>query len=264
MTTNPDIKRCLNWFDAYARDYVGQAPKDILLSVQGKISHTMRVLGHVRGILKENDYPEEIALAAEVAAILHDVGRFPQLVNSATFDDRASRNHAEEGARILSSSEVMEPFSETVRELILTAVQHHNLGVLPRNLTNDQKLVLEILRDADKLDAIRNNVKYMSPDTPYGKALKAGLIWHKTTASKEVLSLTLNRELIPFESINWSNDFALFALCWIYDLHFPYTYRELAESGNFKRLLDLLPDNGEFAKVKKQLQADLQRFIAQT
>jgi hypothetical protein len=260
---NTEIKRCLDWFDAYTRDYVNRASKDILLTVQSKISHTMRVLAHVRGILRETPVREDLAPVAEVAAILHDVGRFPQLINSASFDDRTGYNHAEEGERILRMADVLEPFDETFRELVLTAVRHHNLGLLPEDLTDDERLVLEILRDADKLDALRNTVKYMSPDTPYGKALKSGMIWHDSEVSDEVVKLTLQRKLIPFTAIKWSNDFVLFLTCWIHDLHFPYAYRHLHESGTFEALLDALPEEAPFDRIKKQLRSDLQRFLDQ-
>lgn len=258
-----EIQRCLDWFDAYTRDYIGMASKDILLTVQNKVSHTMRVLAHVRAILKETTVREDLAPATEIAAILHDVGRFPQLVKSESFDDHIGYNHAVEGEKILRISDVLAPFDTSFKEIVLTAVRHHNLGALPDDLSEDERLVLEILRDADKLDAIRNVVKFTTPESAYGKALKAGLVWHKTEVSTEIVDLTLKRKLIPFESIHWSNDFALFMACWIYDLHFPYAYRILAESGDYGKLLAWMPEDEPFAKVKKQLWSDLGRYMKQ-
>jgi len=40
---------------------------------------------------------------------------------------------------------VLEPFDETFRQLVLTAVRFHNLGVLPEDLTDDERLILEML-----------------------------------------------------------------------------------------------------------------------
>ncbi|MBG0791653.1 MAG: HD domain-containing protein [Desulfovibrionaceae bacterium] len=259
---NAEIQRCLKWFDAYTRSYVARAPKDILLTVQSKISHTMRVLAHVRAIIGESAVPDGLKPVAEIAAILHDVGRFPQLVQSASFDDRTGYNHAEEGEKILRTATVLEPFDPAFRELVLTAVRFHNLGVLPDDLTGDERLVLEILRDADKLDAVRNVVRYTTPESAYGKALKSGMAWHETEVSDGVVDLVLQKKLIPFTAIHWSNDFALFLCCWIYDLHFPYAYRTLAESGNFEKLLAWLPDAAPFDRVKDSLQADLEDFIS--
>lgn len=256
-----EIQRCLDWFDTYTRDYIGRASKDILLTVQSKITHTMRVLAHVRAILRETDVRDDLAPTAEVAAILHDVGRFPQLVQSASFDDRTGYNHAEEGENILRNAYVMDSFPEAMRELILTAVRYHNLGVLPDTLTNDERLILIILRDADKLDAIRNVIKYTTPESAYGKALKTGMVWHDTKVSDEVVKLVLKRQLIPYTSIKWSNDFTLFLCSWIYDLHFPYAYRTLADSGDYDKLLDWLPDDKPFDQAKTQLRSDLKRFL---
>lgn len=260
---NSEIQRCLEWFDSYTRDYVGRAPKDILLTVQSKISHTMRVLAHVRAIIEESGIRDDLRPVAEVAAIVHDVGRFPQLVQSSSFDDRTGYNHAEEGERILRNTTVLEPFEHGFREMVLTAVRCHNLGVLPDDLSPDERLVLEVLRDADKLDAVRNVVKYTTPESAYGKALKSGMTWHDTEVSDGVVELVMDRRLIPFEAIRWSNDFTLFMCCWIYDLHFPYAYRNLAESGNFEKLRAWMPDDAPFDRVKKRLRADLKRFLKQ-
>lgn len=257
------IRRCLDWFDAHTRDYMGRASKDVLPMIQTKISHTMRVLSHTRAILREADVREDLVPVAEMVAILHDVGRFPQLADSASFDDRAGYNHAEEGARILAGASVLQPLNQTARSLVLTAVRHHNRGALPETLTDDERLILEILRDADKLDALRTTVKYMSPDTPYGKALKTGLTWHPVKVSDEVVDCASGGRLVPYTSIKWSNDFVLFLACWIYDLHFPYAYRHLHESGTYEALLDFLPDEPPFHRVKERLNADLARFRAE-
>ena len=108
---NTEIQRCLDWFDTYTRDYIGRASKDILLTVQSKITHTMRVLAHVRAILRETDIRDDLLPTAELAAILHDVGRFPQLVQSSSFDDRTGYDHAVEGEKILRNSYVSEHLS---------------------------------------------------------------------------------------------------------------------------------------------------------
>jgi hypothetical protein len=222
----------------------------------------MRVLAHVRGILKELQPGDDLTQAAEIAAILHDVGRFPQLVDRQSFDDHAGYNHAEEGAAILSGIDLLDSISGHWREVVLTAIRYHNRDVTPEGMERDAQTVLEILRDADKLDAIRCNLKYMNPESLHGKALKSGLTWHKTEASPEVVKLTLKRRLIPFKSINWSNDFILFLCCWLYDLHFPYAYRHLRQSGNYEGLLAMLPDHDDFALVKTQLRADLEKRCA--
>ncbi len=256
------ITEHLVWFDKYARRHEEKADDMVVELVQRKRRHTLRVLGHVRGILKTISIPARLSKLAEISAILHDVGRFPQLVGRATFDDQTGYNHAEEGATILRDSNKLDSMPAEEKEIILAAVQYHNRAKIPPNLAPDTALVLKILRDADKLDAIRTNLRYMGPDSPHGKALKTGLIWHKTEYSPHIAKLVLNRQLVPYQDIKWSNDFVLFVCCWVYDLHFYYAYKHLDRSGQFEQLLAWLPNENSFPALKKQLRTDLSQFIA--
>ncbi|WP_419786066.1 HD domain-containing protein [Pseudodesulfovibrio sp.] len=250
------LAKAEEWLNAHAAVFRAQAGEDAPL-IDRKIRHTMRVLGHVRGIARElPDRPDLVALA-ELAAILHDAGRFPQLVRQKTYDDRAGYNHAAAGAEIVAASGVLDPLPENERALMLDAIRHHNAAVPPDDLSPDTKIVLEAVRNADKLDAIRNNLKYLNPEAPHGKALKLGVKWDPESVSKEVLQLVRDRQLIPFPAIKWSNDFVLFLCCWIYDLHYRYSFGELQRSGNYEALLAKLPDNDAFSPVKLQLRGDL-------
>lgn len=250
------FQRCVTWFDDHVNRYRELAGDDGKM-VDRKQRHTMRVLDHVREIIKESGANPELCVAMEIAALLHDVGRFPQIVKVKTFDDQAGYNHAEAGARLLMESELLDPLPAQMRGVILSAVKYHNLAVLPDTLGPDARLVLDVVRNADKIDAIRNNLRYLNKEALHGKALKSGLTWHETEVSPEVLDLAKRRQLIPFTAINWSNDFILFLCCWLYDLHFNYSFVQLDKSGNFEALLAKLPDAEPFAEVKAQLRDDL-------
>lgn len=244
------------WFEQYVDDFRTEAKDKTLEMVEMKISHTMRVLGNAREIMKESGGSPELQFAMEVAALLHDVGRFPQLVKRESFDD-TNYNHAEIGEQILRESDVLNPLPVHLRGVVLSAVKFHNLGVLPGNLGPDARLVLEVVRDADKLDAIRNILRYLKPGEAHGKALKSGLTWDENAVSSSVLEAAQNRQLIAFKSIKWSNDFVLFVCCWLYDLHFNFAFKQLKESGNFERLLAIMPNDAPFADLKIQLREDL-------
>lgn len=256
------IEQTLQWFMPFARAHLDRAEGEVRDLVRGKIRHTMRVLAHARNIVRELGPVPALAEAAELAAILHDVGRFPQLIDRASFDDHTGYNHGEEGASLLAGTSALNGLDAHWREVVLTAVRFHNRDVIPDGLDPDSRRVVEILRDADKLDVLRGTLKYISPHTLHGKALKSGLVWHETEVSPEVLELSLARRLIPFQAIKWSNDFILFLSCWVYDLHFPYAYVRLAEPTRFGKLMSMLPDNERFAPVKAQLADDLARLAA--
>ena len=250
----------LDWFLAHVDHYRDHAGDDAHL-VDRKLRHTMRVVGHMKQIIKEADVSDRLASVMEIAALLHDVGRFPQMVENGTYDDQAGLNHAELGAEILSESQLLTDMHDDARAVIVDAVRHHNLGVLPDDLTPASLRVTEALRDADKLDALRNNIKYMGKEAQHGKMLKSGLLWDENEVSADVFKLAQSRQLIPFQSIQLSNDYILFICCWLYDLHFPYAYKQLERSGNYETLLSKLPDTDEMNELKAQFRDDLQWII---
>lgn len=98
-------------------------------------SHTRRVQGNIRTLARAEGVDP---LLAELAALLHDVGR-----------TRPGPEN-EHGAR---SADLVGPFLETLpltapeREAVLHAVRWHNSG-------RDDTLLLRILRDADMLDGL--------------------------------------------------------------------------------------------------------------
>lgn len=248
---------CLEWFIAYCRTHADRADPGIRPLVRNKVVHTMRVLFHVRNIVREARFEPQLALAAEIAAILHDTGRFPQLVDRRTFNDRRGYDHAEEGVRILAGADILDGLEPRLRAMVLEAVRLHNRAVLPVDMDRDVRAVTEALRDADKLDVLRKTLDNSLRGVLTGKAADYGIAMHETEVSPEVVRLTLERRLIPFESIRWSNDFVLFLCAWLHDLHHPYAYRHLIRTGLFERLLAQLPDQGVFPELKARFRADL-------
>lgn len=254
------ITRSLHWLVALGRSYEDRAPDEIRVRVRRKIAHPMRVLAHVRRILAEERPGPDRALAAEMAAILHDAGRFAQLVDLRTADDAAAYDHGEEGARILAASDVLDGLDAHWRAAVVEAVRLHNRAVLPEAMDPDARLVTEMVRDADKLDAVRNSVNGLLRKELTGRAIKYGVTVHDTEVSPDAVRRTRERALIPYESIRWSNDFVLFLCAWVHDLHFAYAYNRLIDSGHFEQLLDTLPDQAPFPELKAQLRADLHRL----
>nr|WP_319582780.1 HD domain-containing protein [uncultured Pseudodesulfovibrio sp.] len=254
------ILHSLHWLVDFGRSFEDRASEELRVRVRRKIMHPMRVLAHVRHIIEEERPSSELALAAEVAAILHDTGRFAQLVDRRTADDGQEYDHGEEGARILSESDVLDGLDTHWRQVVLEAVRLHNKAALPEDMDPDARMVTEMVRDADKLDAVRNSVNGLLHKELTGRAIKYGVTVHPTEVSQDTVRRTRERKLIPYSSMRWSNDFVLFLCAWVHDLHFRYAYNRLIDTGHFEQLLELLPDQGVFPELKDQLRADLHRF----
>lgn len=255
--------QCKQWFGEHVSRYREKSAPDTHM-VDRKQRHTMRVLAHVQAIVDQTPPLIELKEIIEIAALLHDAGRFPQVVGHKSYDDHATYNHAEVGANIIRDTGLLDPLPIDKRGLVLSAIKYHNRGVIPNNLGTEARLVLEVLRDADKLDALRNCLRYLDPSQPYGKALKSGMIWDDTEATPHIIHLAMNRKLIPFQDIKWSNDFIIFLSCWLYDLHFPYAFRQLKESGEYANLLSLLPGTPEMTPLVEQLREDFDWILARS
>lgn len=245
-----------DWFDNHVAQHKEKSSDSAPL-MERKRRHTMRVLEHVRHIAAESGAEPELRDAMEIAALLHDVGRFPQLLLTSTCDPKPGYNHGKSGAALLEESDILNELPADLRDAVLCAVRYHNRDTLPHGLSPEAKLVLSVIRDGDKLDAIRNNLKHLTPDVAYGKAKKCGVQWSKTEVSPDVLALATDRNLIPLKAIRFSNDFYIFLCCWIYELGFHYSFAHLEESGLYEELLSRLPDTDQLSTLKTQLREDL-------
>ena len=103
---NERLKPFIDWFETYVERHLAETETNTQF-MESKRRHTYRVLSHVQAIIRESGAGDELAFAMKVAAVLHDVGRFPQLAGEGSYDDHAGMDHAEAGAAILADSDVL-------------------------------------------------------------------------------------------------------------------------------------------------------------
>lgn len=117
------------------------------------ISHTRRVIIHVREISEALDVPALVREAASLAALWHDIGRT---------DDGADYYHGAKSAGKVVGLGLHRDFPLAQVELALYAVTHHSgsedHGRLAAARLPHPKVALrvfEVLKDADGLDRVR-------------------------------------------------------------------------------------------------------------
>lgn len=133
-------------FRAYYLSYPHTEMNDL------KWAHTGRVAADAARILAGEKLPERLARLGMLAAWLHDTGRFEQFRRFGTFSDRISVNHA-----LMSCAEVLrmgwlDGLPAADRNLVLRAIECHNMKEIPPGLPEDEQLAAHLVRDADKLD----------------------------------------------------------------------------------------------------------------
>lgn len=122
---------------------------------QLKVDHTRCVVADACRIMAGEGWPAEAQVAGEACALLHDVGRHPQLKEYGTFRDSASIDHAVRGVEVIGSERLLEGLGDETRKRVLTAVALHNKKDVPATLEAETARLTHLVRDADKLDIFR-------------------------------------------------------------------------------------------------------------
>ncbi len=193
-------------------DYVKTFPQEDMITL--KYEHTQRVVANAREIMAGETFPEELQAMGEMAAWLHDLGRFKQFCKYRTFSDRQSVNHA-----LLSCAVALEPgwlddLPPETRNRILQAIALHNLREVPPALSEADSLLVHLVRDADKLDiytvldqAIATNYLPSHPEVYWGLPFAA-------PPSPKIVCAIEQGESIDYGDIHSFADFVFIQLAW--------------------------------------------------
>lgn len=220
MTHTPDTPATLRqWFTEYALSFA-EADGRLHAMQQLKLEHSLRVADLARDIATRLAWPAAEASAGEMAAILHDVGRFSQYAEFKTFEDRRSVNHAKRSLEIIDTTGVLAALPPAAQACIRDAVAFHNARHLPESLPPASLPHLKLVRDADKLDifdlfddAIRHDKFALYPEI----ALHVDL---QGPPSPAVLASLRAQHQVGYADIVSLADMLLVQLTWLYDINY--------------------------------------------
>lgn len=182
-----------------------------------KLEHTRQVFSHAAALAQTECATAEETRALLLAALYHDVARFPQYVQYHTFKDNASRNHGAWAASLLKRHGRLDSESADVRRLVLAAVCFHNRHSLPQGLPETMARICAQVRDADKLDIVRVMAEHLARK-PYNPTVVLGLP-DSDAANPRVWEMVLAGKTASYNDL-WSvNDFRLLLGAWVFDLH---------------------------------------------
>jgi putative nucleotidyltransferase with HDIG domain len=236
------IKRFLDDFvQKNNRLAIGQS--DVESNLRMKYSHILAVHALAQRLAAELQLDDQTTFQVRVAALLHDIGRFPQIVESQTYEDIKSVNHANLGVRIIQENGVIDHFGIDVSEAIEIAVRHHNKLTLPPEIVGKPKTIAEILRDSDKIDIIRIAIEFHSAEF---KGRKTG--WYtemsfSPTCNRIAAESLLAGKVVPLAEIGTVYDEFLLYLSWVNDLHFDVSVCHLVDIGCLEYMVNSLPDD---------------------
>lgn len=254
-----DLAPFLAWFDGYCRTFSSADPED-QRNLDLKEIHTHKVLEGIQLIAAGTG--ERRQFLAGVAALCHDLGRFPQYQRYRTFKDADSVNHAHLSVQVVSEQGLLKGLDEEEADDILTAVRWHNAFSIPEGLSPGGCDLLRLLRDADKLDIWRVFIDYYR--APEGeKASAAGLgLPDLPQVSPEAAASFAAGEIVRLNTLKSINDFKLLQLSWLYDINFAGTLALVRQRGIIEALVETLPREETIGVALERLNRHLEERLA--
>lgn len=247
-------------FQAFAEPFLAEPGDNFAYRL--KVEHTLRVSAIATDIADHSRVSERVRFAARLAALLHDVGRFPQYKRYRTFRDSESANHAALSARHTLRGDMLADVPEDIRRLTLGAVILHNVRALPLTLPPETLAVARLVRDSDKLDIFRVMIAHFSQETPQHPEVALHVKPHPTAYSQAVLDGLLRGETGDYRHIVWVNDFKLMVAGWIYDLNYRHSLKLLRERGYLDTIFDSLPAEPKLLALRSQIMGHLAQRLA--
>jgi hypothetical protein len=241
------------WFDAYTNRFFGD-DECVNAHLAMKQEHTRRTCEEILVLAQQLALDDQQKQIAEVVALFHDVGRFPQFAEYRTFNDAKSIDHSHRGVEILQREGVLGVLRREERQWVETAIEHHGRKSLPPNLNGQALLFSKLIRDADKLDIYRVVIRLYrryraDPDSlPWKPELP-----DEPRYSADVFEAVMNGKLLDHGMLQTLNDMLLCKLSWVYDVNFAAALARLREQGSLEQILSFLPATPEIERLGEKV-----------
>jgi hypothetical protein len=173
-----------------------------------------------------------------------------------TFKDSDSENHALLGVKILIKTGILSHLSQKERNLILKAVEYHNLMEIPECVENSKELLFysKLIRDADKLDILRIvSENYKEGGKGKNPALEIYLP-DTEGCSEYIIKDILNKRMAKIVDVKNLNDIKLLRMSWIFDINFPASFAILKEHKYLNKIISSMPEAEEVHIIEKHLE----------
>lgn len=212
--TREDLAELERRYLAYVETFA--APSGALPEMlQLKLDHTRGVVADARRIMAGEAWPEAARVGGEACALLHDTGRYSQLLEYGTFQDAKSIDHAVRGVEVIESLGWLEGLDSAVRKRVLTAVALHNKKEVPAALDGEAAALCHLVRDADKLDIFRvmeesvaDGSLERNPEIAWGLQVRGA-------PSPEVVEAVSAGRPVSYAWVRTLSDFVLIQVGWL-------------------------------------------------
>jgi hypothetical protein len=243
------VERFRHWFEEYTGHFYGD-DEYVNAHVRLKQEHTRRTCDEILYLADRLALDDNQRRVAEVIALLHDIGRFPQFATYRTHNDARSVDHCRLGVEVLVCEGILDSLRREERQWVETAVLYHGCKALPGEFRGQALLFAKLIRDADKLDIWRVVIaSYRASREDSAKFSFEIELPDEPTCSPGVLDAVMNGRLVDYHDLRTLNDMKLCQIGWVHDMNFAAGIERIRQRKYIEDLLSFLPRTPEIAAV---------------
>ena len=233
------MKDVMKIFNDYAKEYDLKC-KDIMR----KFHHSYRVMEFAQNIANSINMTEREVYVVSVAGLFHDIARFEQWTQYETYIDSRSFDHGDMGYSILKEKFIDKlNLNEEEKEIVLKAVKNHNKYKVEEGLTKNELIVANIIRDADKLDIMKEQ----------------GFLNKEDEVKDELVNTLMEHKMVSNDLVTTEMDSLFRPIAFIFDLNFNYSYKYLLHKQIIENKINIIEIYGNVDL--KELQNNLISYM---
>lgn len=246
-----DLSRHVELFTDFADSHLtGDETHDY--NIRLKREHSLRVLENGRDIIKSESITGHVADLATLASLYHDIGRFPQFTRYNTYKDADSVNHGRMGVLTLRTLDLPGSMSDRDLSTIRAAVGLHNAKTLNPETNGTLRTVVNVVRDADKVDIYNVILDHLSSEDNSQGVVIHSLEEHPTHYSEFIYDTIMSDSPCEYGMLRYSNDFILLLIGWLFTLNFTTSMVMLRDRGLLEKAFGLLPNDDKIGALENK------------
>lgn len=217
------------------------------IKIKLKYDHSIRVMNLMMKYAKELGFDSYEAELASVIGLLHDIGRFEQLKEYDSFNDKETIDHAALGVKLLFEDNLIKKFwsNKDDYELIKFAIKNHNKLNIEKSDNEKFLKYAKLIRDTDKIDIL-----YV-----YGVSDELKVRSENISISKPILNCIKDNKTVSYDLINNKNDELSVSFSYIFDINYDICLKE------FLYNLNILYNKLEYKEKFKEIYMLINEYV---
>lgn len=217
------------------------------IKIKLKYDHSIRVMNLMMKYAKELGFDSYEVELASVIGLLHDIGRFEQLKEYDSFNDKETIDHATLGVKLLFEDSLIKKFwsNKDDYELIKFAIKNHNKLNIEKIDNEKFFKYAKLIRDTDKIDIL-----YV-----YGVSDELKVRSENISISKPILNCIKDNKTVSYDLINNKNDDLSVSFSYIFDINYDICLKE------FLYNLNILYNKLEYKEKFKEIYMLINEYV---